>query len=417
MASPEPVLAVRPALARRLPPRFPLTRGTGGSYIGANGLWQFAERDQPRIGFDGNGACRGVIIEPAATNLFPRNREFARASNYNLINLAALTIGQQAPDGSLSAAAEIEDATNSGRYFINANVVPFVSGTQYCSSRFCKYGTGAARYPGILLPNAVFGSNASAVFQCVGDGSYFIAGAGTNTSAGIFPVGNGWYLCWVSSQATASASNAGTQHRISNATNSTAPVYAGDGVSNVLWWGGQVEVGSYPTSFIDTPALASVSRAADSIVMPSINEYWNPNEGTLIWEGDFRGLTAGDNVTVLSDGSAANFMAIELNASTATTLEARLMTGSVEQALITLGTVAINTPYRAAIAWQGNDVQGALNGTLSAQDVAATLPASLTRLGIGDPAGSGGTTMNGACAGLRLWSKRLSNSLLQQLTT
>jgi len=152
--------------------------------------------------------------------------------------------------------------------------------------------------------------------------------------------------------------------------------------------------------------------------MTSISDYLNSVEGTLIWEGEFDGFTVADKIAVLSDNSANNYISLQLDATTATTLAMRMFSSGVEQGTLSLGTgLSLRTRYCAAIAWNANDMQGALNGVASSTDSSATVPTGLTRLGIGDPAGSGGTTMNGSMASLRWYPKRLTSAQLALMTT
>jgi hypothetical protein len=61
--------------------------------------------------------------------------------------------------------------------------------------------------------------------------------------------------------------------------------YAGDGYSGVLMWGAQLEVGTFPTSYIPTVA-STVTRALDAGVISGTNfsSWYNQNQGTLYVE-------------------------------------------------------------------------------------------------------------------------------------
>ena len=55
------------------------------------------------------------------------------------------------------------------------------------------------------------------------------------------------------------------------------------GVTDVLVWGGQVELGGYPTSYIPTTS-AAVTRAADLALLTGTNfsSWYNASAGTII---------------------------------------------------------------------------------------------------------------------------------------
>jgi hypothetical protein len=64
--------------------------------------------------------------------------------------------------------------------------------------------------------------------------------------------------------------------------------YVGNGVDSIYLWGAQVEVGSFPTSYIKTEA-STVTRGSESMTR-TLGQEWNPNEGTFVVEFELKAL-------------------------------------------------------------------------------------------------------------------------------
>ena len=145
-------------------------------------------------------------------------------------------------DGRVVADSWVESSTASVPRFM-AQSASVVAGTAYTFSFFAKsLGVGSTRYLALVLTSALFGSNASAVFTTSGSGSYSIVGTGTNTSAGIQNVGNGWYRCWIKSDAVTTGTSSPRLYLTPNTT--SIPSYTGDGISGLYICGGSFNSGS-----------------------------------------------------------------------------------------------------------------------------------------------------------------------------
>ena len=276
-----PSLDLRFALAKKLDPRITFTRGSTGTYFGPDGLMRTAGVNEPRFDHDPiTGQSLGLLIEESRQNLFQYSDQFDNAywSKGNL--RGTLTADQTtAPDGTTTADLYQEDTTANGRYLSRA--ISFTSGTSYTVSIWAKQAPGSTRYLGLVLPTAGFGVNVTASFTLSGVGSYTISTSGTATSAGIQAYSNGWYRCYLTSQATVTTS-VGVQLRLSNSSITGTPNYTGDGTSGFYLWGAQVEAGAFPTSYIPTTA-STVTRSADNASMTGTNfsSWYNQSEGTF----------------------------------------------------------------------------------------------------------------------------------------
>ncbi len=174
----------------------------------------------------------------------------------------------------------------------------------------------------------------------------------------------------------------------------------------------QLEQGAFPTSYIPTTS-AAVTRSADSAVVTPISSFYNQAEGTLFAEGSWTRASnaAADNQVLMRfDDNSTNNMVLLYNPNglagaaivTAASVEAKIPVGS---------TIGANTAVKIAAGIKANDVMAAVNGALGTADTSATLP-TVTHLGL---RGAGQATSH--LRKIAYWPKRLSNALLQSLTT
>jgi hypothetical protein len=133
--------------------------------------------------------------------------------------------------------------------------------------------------------------------------------------------------------------------------------------------------------------------------------------GTLYAEFNLLSVTGTRPIISLDDGTANE--RIELYASGAS-LKFRVIDGGVTQCDITLGTIAANTFYKAAVAWSANDFAGCLSGGTVATDSAGTLP-TVDRMRIGSD--QAGNYQNGHQKRTARFLTRLTNAELQLITT
>jgi len=152
-----------------------------------------------------------------------------------------------APDGTTTADLYQEDTSTNPRYF--GKSLPFTAGTAYTLSIWAKKAPGSTRYAGLVLPSAAFGASVRVSFNLSGPGSYNISISGTNTLAGIESYPNGWYRCYLTSQATVT-SNAFPQFRLTTSSLNAVTTYTGDGVSGIYYWGAKLEYGNVATPYV-----------------------------------------------------------------------------------------------------------------------------------------------------------------------
>jgi hypothetical protein len=240
-----------------------------------------------------------------------------------------------------------------------------------------------------------------------------------SSSVETFP--NGWYRISVvvngvpaSCFATLYPSNA-----VWNGISDIRQTLVADGTNLIYVFGAQVELGSFPTSYIPT-AAASAVRSADicSISGSDFTGFWNQPAGTLV-----ESFEASPNTnTTYACASNGNIVQNSLHLDNDTGLmRAVYYSGSSLVATLDLGAVgtigAVNT---IATAYSVNDFAASRNGAVVVVDTAGAVPASLTQINIGADERSQTPTSffsNRCIKSLRYYKKRLPNAKLQTLST
>ncbi len=364
--------------------------------------------------FDHNpttGESLGLLIEEQRTNLLTRSQEFDNASWYK--TLVTATANQVvAPDGTLSADSLIPNTTQASHYIYQQPSL--TSGVAYTLSVYAKAGN--------LQHISLWTSNTGGALPLLGAsfnlGTGAIHGTTGSPSATITPVGNGWYKCSITS--TAVSSSTGTlgfgNHPPASSEGYIAEM-VGDGYSGIYIWGAQLEAGSFPTSYIPT-TTAQVTRSADAASMTGSNfsSWYRQDEGTIFIENNYNygsALVSSNRVALqISDGSGsnrhliyngsgnANYFYVAVGGSTVSQLSASLVTSSF---------------VKSASAYKLNDYAHSQNAATALVDTNALVPV-VNRVDIGCSLGSS-AYLNGTIKKIAYYPKRLSNSVIQALTT
>jgi hypothetical protein len=273
------------------------------------------------------------------------------------------------PDGTVIADRIIEDATAGNTHFISQSIT--YTNVIHTFSCFAKAGERTW-----IMLNTFDGTTSRSCYFNLGTGAVGTANAATGT---IESWGNGWYRCSVTT-AVATAAAVGNA-AILLATGDGGQSYDGNGVSGVYVWGAQLEAFEFASSYIPTTA-GTVTRNADVLTYSSSGNA-NDSSGTLYAE--FR---------------------------TATT------EGNQDQAILEIndGTVVItsNTNYKTAYGYELNNIRACANGTFSVADNVGTTP-TMTTISIGSR--NGGSLLYSSVKNVRIWSRRLQDNYLSQLTT
>jgi hypothetical protein len=181
----------------------------------------------------------------------------------------------------------------------------------------------------------------------------------------------------------------------------------------------QLERGAFPTSYIPTTSVA-VERLADSAIVNPISSFYNQAEGTLFAEavaGTTNGTASGihqQTVVQLLENNTGDILAA-IYRPNSTTNGAFFVGNSGTQADLSQAGFTAGTNARLAAAYKVNDFALSVNGAAATTDTSGSLPTATT-LRIGRYGTSSGF-LNGHIRKVAYFPKRLSNALLQSLTT
>jgi hypothetical protein len=417
-----PSLDLNFARTKTLDPRITFTRSSGGSYVGADGLIKYAGVNEAR--FDHNpvtGESLGLLIEEGRTNLILNSTTLSSHST-TLDATRTLTSETTSPDGTFNAYKIIGNSGSTLRQALFSHIFTMNANTSYTISVFLK-GTASRRYATLWFDNTPPG-NAPVEGPFYGSGSFIDLLTGTSSNPSItkmIPYGNGWYRCYVTATVGASnLTNVYLQVSIGNPNNfidtGTPNIYknVGDGSSGIYYWGPQLEVGAFPTSYIPTQA-STVTRFADvaRITGTNFSSWYRQDEGTVFADAkrDF----------AVPSGPFPRVYQIQ-EATGASRVEQSYYTGGQVNYIPTNGVIQaewypayfIQNGVKSAQALAANNIAGASNGVLTGTDTSASLP-TVDQIRIGTDF-STINVLNGTIRRLTYWPKRLPNSQLRALT-
>jgi hypothetical protein len=243
-----PSLTLDFANSKKLDSRFIFTRSGAATYVDSNGLIKTAITNEPRFNH------KSVVI----TNLIKRSENFDDGGYWATDN-SGLTItanGITSPSSSLTSDTLTEANTNTihNRY---QNVGLLSTSSPYTFSVYVKPNTVTRVRLG--LGYAGLGGGGYAIFN-LSSGTVISTTAsavdpGSNLSATIVPVYNGWYRC--SFTVTPARSDLAYFASIALINSSNADVYQGNTANNLYVWGAQLEKGSSASDYLPNPTTSS----------------------------------------------------------------------------------------------------------------------------------------------------------------
>jgi hypothetical protein len=275
-----PSLSLNFARSKKLDPRITFTRTSSATRINETGLVEVVPANAPRFdhSYDpvsGSVRSLGLLVEESRTNLLLRSEEFDNVAWSKLqASITANTI--VAPDGTLTGDKLVEDTTPTSTHEVDQGSISFVSGTVYTFSVYAKAAERSSLRLAFL--STAFGTPVSYNYN-LSAGTFALITSGTSNSASIQLIGDGWYRCSITAQATSTIS---ASVKILLVSGTVTAVYTGDGTSGIYIWGAQLEAGAFPTSYIPTTG-STVTRTADNarIIGSNFSDFYNPSEGTF----------------------------------------------------------------------------------------------------------------------------------------
>jgi len=410
-----PTLDLNFANTKTLDPRITFTRASGGSYVGADGLIKYAGVNEARFDHDPeNGESLGLLIEEARTNSLLRSEEFDNSYWSKNNNVSVQLTSIPSPGGTQNVYKVVENTNNSTHNIFRGGLSSLPSAT-YTFSVYLKISEVSRS---IVFLRFDTPSGSSAQFNLITE---TIGNISSTLTARIQKLNNGWYRCSITTNTSVTLSNA-----VIELSDNASRTYEGDGASGIYIWGAQLEVGSFPTSYIPTQA-STRTRARDiaSITGKNFSDFYNRTESSIFVEYLMKGNfgTDGFNIVLeISDGTTQNRFSIpKLGSASSSTYEFFNINNINE---LNFATIPSNygSFYKYTAAFKENDfVRYRIDNTnILRSNIDSTLPLSKffpNQLSIGYESTTNSKQLNGYIRRLTYFPKRLLDSQLIALTS
>jgi hypothetical protein len=392
------------------------TRASSGTYVNSEGVIQIASTDEPRFDHDPTtGESLGLLVEEQRTNSITYSEQL-ETSPWTAFNATITANAASSPSNSNTADLLLETAT-AGAHFLYWNSVTAIE--TGAVSFFVKQNN---RQFAALTLRAAVNDWVTCIYDLTGNGSVASTSSGvsstyTSVSSFITAYPNNWYKISI----VATRSGGLRVVYISPSPSSSpsldvngAPNYTGNTSSGIYLWGAQLEVGSFPTSYIPTTGAAA-TRTADvaSISGSNFSSWYRQDEGTVFAEFRDSPSTQGEYPFAISDNTASN--RFTFFTSGLSSLNSRLVSAGSGFNPGTVSFIA-SALIRACTAGKTGADQAitACNGVLSNAGSPTSMPA-VDRMYIGG-SHSGFEQTNGTIRRLTYWPARLPNETLQNIT-
>ena len=229
-----------------------------------------------------------------------------------------------------------------------------------------------------------------------------------NADARIEDFGNDWLRISLTLQATSTAIGRIILCSIPTSTSSRAAGYIGNTSNSFYIWGGQMEQGTYPTSYIKTEASA-VTRLKDECLNGGDSDLFNITEGTFFVDSYV--YNSGNQTTIgLSDGSDSNKL-ILIFQSYGTQVRV-FSSGGVSSFL----NLTFDQRNKIAVTFKENEYKFFINGVLVGSDTIATVPSGMDRLNFSNRTGTA-NLFEGKVYDTRVYDRVLTEAEAIELTT
>jgi len=383
-------------LASSLPDGLTFSRASAATDI-INGVLTSFASGAARI-----STANGYLSEPARTNLAKNNSSAATAGT--------LVQGATDPAGASLAYTYTETATNTGQQWsAGSATIAYVSGTTYTASAYVKAGT-CDRVQMFISSFVVTTAAGYANFYLNGAGSVSLKGDGF-TSASIERMGaTDWYRI----VATFTCDNTVSPKTLSFCTLITGsetrvPTILGTS-RTVYYFGPQVEVGAFVTSYIPT-TTATVTRADDVCTMATSSiTGFSAAALTLYLEGLNKGYNGTFSLGSINTGGDI----VDSYIYGSTTVYRRVLDNYAGTS--NTATVAAGSVVKSAIAWSSGDAATCTNGGTVGTGATPAGPLTLGTLVIGN-SDSGTAHLCSYVRAVKIYNVRKSNTDLQAMTT
>ena len=177
---------------------------------------------------------------------------------------------------------------------------------------------------------------------------------------------------------------------------------------------GQLEIGSFATSYIPTTTVA-VTRSADVASVNTLSPWYNATEGTLYVQAMVPNAVGASDINtavMLSDGTTNKLIAIRPRFTNQ--IQGVVVDSGATQANFTPTSFVANATFKSALSYGVNDFKYAVNGVSSADDTSGTVP-TVTQLNLGVN-GLSFQPLNGYLRRVSYYPRKFSSAELQTIT-
>lgn len=355
----------------------------------------------PRVEWDADRNRLGLLVEESRTNLVTYSEDFSQWTGFSDPNEIL------APDGTLTATkARDNNQGTSAAVQLNEPVTVSTS-TTYTYSVFGK--KGQLNWMALGVINFTTPSNARVWFDL---DNGVVGTEGPALSGAIEEYPNGWYRCSVTFT-TDAADTSGQLYIYLCEDDGQFTNTNRDGTSDLYVWGAQLEVGSFPTSYIKNQGTSGgVTRSADVASIPVADFGFNADAGALVAEyNPFSVSSTARGVFELSSGTGDD----KLHSRASVDKHWLVRSGGVTQASIDLGSATEGQQNKISGAYKLNDFAASLNGSAVTTDTSGSVPSGIQELIIGSF--FDGSNLNGHIKKLMYIPRRLTNAQLVDLTS
>ena len=390
---------------------FTVDRNTVKYVLNSSGDIASVAIDTPAIEYNTDGTYKGLLVEPASTNLCKQSEDIN--TTWGTIGSTPTQSTEETPDGDTSNKyiKLIDDNGGGTGSVLVAQTIAVTAGTKYTASVFLKADQ---------LAFAFIRAEAYDVLTA-GDQFFGLSGAGSlgtasnldDSSIEAYP--NGWYRCSITWTQGASDTSFNLQIKVADSiSNRTVDK---DGTSSIFVWGAQVEASPIATSYIPT-TTASVTRNKDDISLTGASDLIGQGEGTLYVEVDWR-LATGTSQFLLSanDGTEDNSVSI-YNSGGAGGIRMYAVADGVIATFQGVDSSAYSGIQKFAFAYKTDDFKLYRNGSSISTDTSGSLAAlaTLTDIDLGQRFDAT-EQANMWIRAVALYKTRLTNDQLADLTS